>query len=539
MVQRGPKLLTQENMTILVTGSRGFVGKNILFAADKRGVKTYDIDDQYFNDPSPESHLIDFLNQINPDAILHVGACSDTLNSNVNFMMERNYLSTKWLVDWCRKNEKKIVYSSSASVYGACGNGPSNLYGWSKMCGEDYVVTNGGIALRYFNVYGPGECHKGRMASMMRQNFNKKEVDLFPKKPKRDFVFIEDVVDANFYALDNYDNLKGKWYEVGSGQSVEFETIFDALGIKYKYKNESDIPQGYQLNTLSSRERYMPGWTPRVGISEGMQKYMNHMDKVSFVCTTFGRFACVERLVAQYHAQTYQNKELIIFNTDEEHPYSLEFEDPSIIIVNNGIDYKTGEPYRNRGQICRDAVTHASGFYFMLADDDDIYLPWHMEQAVDGIKSNGKDAWKPEKSFFATRDKLMLASNTMEASIIVKMERIREIGFRSDLTGYEGLSWYTKMRDEGNLDEHNKKYIPSYCFNWGDPPEMAGHKQSGSINDPNNFENHKRQSTDFAFRPLRKLSAEEIYNTYQKFYDWLTEHRNEVDVEHFEKYFNA
>ncbi len=57
-------------------------------------------------------------------------------------------------------------------------------------------------------------------------------------------------------------------------------------------------------------------------------------------------------------------------------------------------------------------------------------------------------------------------------SVIVKMTRIREIGFRSDFTGYEGLSWYTKLRDEGQLDEHNKNYIPSYGFNWSDPPNF-------------------------------------------------------------------
>jgi hypothetical protein len=69
------------------------------------------------------------------------------------------------------------------------------------------------------------------------------------------------------------------------------------------------------------------------------------MKKLSFVCTTYRRFTCVERIVAQFHAQTYPNKELIIFNTDEEYPYSLGFEDDSIIIVNNGLDYQT-----NNGQ---------------------------------------------------------------------------------------------------------------------------------------------------------------------------------------------
>ena len=260
------------------------------------------------------------------------------------------------------------------------------------------------------------------------------------------------------------------------------------------------------------------------------------MKKLSFVCTSYRRFTCVERIVAQYHAQTYPNKELIIFNTDEEYPYTLGFDDSSIIIVNNGTNYETSTPYENRGQICRDAVTHATGDYFMLADDDDIYLPWHMQQAVDGIEANGKDAWKPEKSFFATPNKLEMCMNTLEASVIVKMERIREIGFRSDITGYEGLSWYTKLRDEKHLDEHNKYYVPSYCFNWSDPHEIAGHKQSGSIGSPNNFENHKEASKDYAKRPLEKLSEEKLRETYKPYYHFLRQHVEDFPLDLVSKY---
>ena len=260
------------------------------------------------------------------------------------------------------------------------------------------------------------------------------------------------------------------------------------------------------------------------------------MKKLSFVCTSYRRFTCVERIVAQFHAQTYPNKELIIFNTDEEYPYTLGFEDISIIIVNNGTNYETGTPYENRGQICRDAVTHATGDYFMLADDDDIYLPWHMQQAVDGIEANEKDAWKPEQSFFATPNKVQMCMNTLEASVIVKMERIREIGFRSDITGYEGLSWYTQLRDEKHLDEHNKYYVPSYCFNWSDPHEIAGHKQSGAIGSPNNFENHKEASKDYATRPLEKLSEEKLRETYKPYYHFLRQHVEDFPLELVSKY---
>ena len=169
----------------------------------------------------------------------------------------------------------------------------------------------------------------------------------------------------------------------------------------------------------------------------------------------------------------------------------------------------------------------------MLADDDDIYLPWHIQQAVDGIFDNQKDAWKPEMSFFATQHKVEMCKNTLEASVIVKMERIREIGFRSDLTGYEGLSWYTKLRDEGNLDENNKNFIPSYCFNWSDPAEVAGHKQSGDINNPDNFDNHKEASQDYASRPLSLIS---IGDTYTKYYDYLRNNRSQFNQEYYLRY---
>ena len=261
------------------------------------------------------------------------------------------------------------------------------------------------------------------------------------------------------------------------------------------------------------------------------------MKKVSFVCTSYRRYYCVRRILSQFYAQTYPNKELIIFNTDKENPYELAIQDPAVIIINNGIDYLTGNPYENRGQICRDAVTHATGDYFMLADDDDIYLPWHLEQAVDGIEANGKDAWKPEKSFFATPEKLELVMNTMEASVIVKMDRIRDIGFRVDKTGFEGLSWYTKLRDEGNLDEHNLDYLPSYCFNWGDPSEVAGHKQSGDIDNPDNFENHKKASGDVPTGALKPITSKELEDTYDKYYKYININAFKFNENYYKKYF--
>jgi len=257
---------------ILVTGYKGFIGKNLL----NKCSQAIGLDEDY-----NKKQIETFLNTNNPEAVFHVGACSDTLNSDVNYMMEKNYLSTKWITDWCVKNNKKIIYSSSAATYGIDGKQPSNLYGWSKLLGEDYVVNKGGIALRYFNVYGPGEEHKGKMASVMYQNWGKDKVKLFPGKPKRDFVYVEDVVDANLYALEHYKYLKGTWYEVGSGESNEFEAIFDLLDIPCYYSEESEIPKGYQFYTISNKETWMPGWKSQYNLNRGVIEYKKYLNEKS------------------------------------------------------------------------------------------------------------------------------------------------------------------------------------------------------------------------------------------------------------------
>ena len=254
-------------MIILVTGHLGFIGKNLF----NKFSPVIGIDDTY-----TKQDIITYLNKITPDVVFHIGACSDTLNTDIGFVMERNYLSTKWITDWCFENDKKIIYSSSAAVYGIDGNQPSNLYGWSKLMGEDYVVAKGGIALRYFNVYGPGEERKGKMASVIYQNFNNKNIKLFPGKPSRDFVYIDDIIDANLYALEHYTSLKGNWYEVGSGESNTFETIFDSIGLPYTYHTQSEIPDGYQFKTLSIKDNWMPGWVAQTSLKEGLTKYSSY-----------------------------------------------------------------------------------------------------------------------------------------------------------------------------------------------------------------------------------------------------------------------
>jgi nucleoside-diphosphate-sugar epimerase len=173
-----------------------------------------------------------------------------------------------------------MIYSSSAASYGTNGEHPSNLYGWSKYVAEQYVISNGGIALRYFNVYGPGEEHKGNMASMAYQMMKAGHAKLFPGKPKRDFIYVDDVAIANLHAFAHYNVLSGKKYDVGLGEAHSFEYIAEALEIPYTYHDPSAIPEGYQFHTCSNPRNWMPGWAPEYSIKTTLQLCKTYWQKL-------------------------------------------------------------------------------------------------------------------------------------------------------------------------------------------------------------------------------------------------------------------
>jgi ADP-L-glycero-D-manno-heptose 6-epimerase len=224
---------------------------------------------------------IEKLKEINPEGIFHVGACSDTLETDVNYMMIRNYEFTKIISDYCSEFEVPLIYSSSAANYGINNLHPSNLYGWSKYVSEQYVIQNGGTALRYFNVYGPGEEHKGKMSSVAYQMFLKNEskldIKLFPKSPKRDFVYIKDVINANIFAYNNFMECANKYYEVGTGDARTFEDVLNIMEIPFTYTSENEIPLGYQFFTQSDKTKWMNGWEPSYNIEMGLVEYKNYL----------------------------------------------------------------------------------------------------------------------------------------------------------------------------------------------------------------------------------------------------------------------
>lgn len=268
-------------MRIVITGTKGFIGKNLLNEL-KDKFEILEINEDLFEQPKWYDEIFFLLNRFEPEVIFHVGACSDTLETDVNYMMTRNFEFTRRITDWSKVHNRKLIYSSSAANYGVNDEYPSNLYGWSKYVAEQYVIKNGGIALRYFNVYGPNEDHKGRMASVAYQMLQKQkegqEIKLFPLKPRRDFVYVKDVINANLFAMNNYENNSGDWYEVGSGESRTFEDVLDILGINYTYHSENDIPNGYQFHTQSKPYKWMYGWTPIFTIDNGLEDYKKYLN---------------------------------------------------------------------------------------------------------------------------------------------------------------------------------------------------------------------------------------------------------------------
>ena len=128
---------------ILVTGYKGFIGKNLFSWLVQNNYSVIGLGEEYFSERDWQSWLKKYLDEKSPSFVFHVGACSNTLETDPNFMLSRNYESTRIISSWCEKNAISLVYSSSAANYGSDGNLPSNLYGWSKKISEDFVLLKG------------------------------------------------------------------------------------------------------------------------------------------------------------------------------------------------------------------------------------------------------------------------------------------------------------------------------------------------------------------------------------------------------------
>jgi len=264
---------------VILTGSKGFIGSNLKVELEKQ-FEVIEINEDVFNSSTWKSDVSNLF-WLDIKAVFHVGACSNTLEKDVNYMMLLNYEFSKCLSNLCKSKNVPLIYSSSAANYGVNNEYPSNLYGWSKYIAEEYIINNDGIALRYFNVYGPGEEHKGIMSSvayqMYMKNLSEEEIKLFPGNPKRDFIYVKDIVSANMFAFENYKDLLGKFYDVGSGVAESFEKILNVLKINFEYTSRNVIPKGYQFYTCSNKLKWMKGWEPKYTLKEGLTEYLEYL----------------------------------------------------------------------------------------------------------------------------------------------------------------------------------------------------------------------------------------------------------------------
>ena len=257
---------------VVVTGAAGFIGSNIISGLNARGIddiiavddltqgdKFRNLRDLRIADYVDSSSFYDSfaggsLGQV--EAVFHEGACSDTMEQDGKFMMDNNYAVSCQLFHACQKRGTRLLYASSAATYGGASTFreepafelPLNVYGYSKLlfdqrmrreCGEDFQRSRVGrltqvVGFRYFNVYGPREQHKGRMASVAFHQFNQfkaeGKVKLFGDYggysaggQMRDFIHVDDVVAVNLWFFDNPH--QSGIYNLGTGRAQPFNDV--------------------------------------------------------------------------------------------------------------------------------------------------------------------------------------------------------------------------------------------------------------------------------------------------------------------------
>ena len=251
----------------VVTGAAGFIGSKLVEGLNRRGItEIIAVDnlaraDKFKNltnceiaDYVDKREFVEHLERYEGavEAVLHQGACSDTMETDGRYMLENNYGYSKRLLDWCQDEEVPLIYASSASVYGAgrefredrrCEK-PLNVYGYSKFLFDQVVrrrlpeKTAQIAGLRYFNVYGPNEAHKGRMASVAYHAYHQLlaegKVKLFvgsdgyrDGEQRRDFVYVDDCVSVNLWLLERPD-VSGV-FNCGTGSAQTFNRLAAAV----------------------------------------------------------------------------------------------------------------------------------------------------------------------------------------------------------------------------------------------------------------------------------------------------------------------
>lgn len=300
---------------IVVTGGAGFIGSNLIkrlndMGEDRiivvddltKGEKARNLSTLNIYDFIDKSYFIENLNKFkNVGVVFHKGACTDTTEKNGRYMLENNYIYSRRLLEFCMERKVRFIYASSASVYGDGKKGfmevrecekPLNVYAYSKFLFDEYVrrVINSAdiqiVGLRYFNVYGPQENHKGKMASVIYQFHWQIEregrIKLFEGSDrfKRDFVYVKDVVDVNMFFYER-ENLSGI-FNCGTGEAHSFLELanimlkfYDGVNIEFIPFPE-DLRGKYQEYTCANINKlrsvgYENKFTP---LEEGIKEYV-------------------------------------------------------------------------------------------------------------------------------------------------------------------------------------------------------------------------------------------------------------------------
>ena len=262
----------------VVTGGAGFIGRNVVAELNRRGEERILIVDELGADERwknlrglkfedvclrgkfREAFQADRMPAVK--AVYHLGACSSTTETDANYLLDNNYQYTRELCEWCLKRGARFVYASSAATYGDGAQGysdadrvtpallPLNMYGMSKHLFDLWALRNGVLGriagLKYFNVYGPGEDHKGDMRSVVHKAFGQIRetgaVKLFKSyKPDckdgeqvRDFVFVKDAVDVTLYCGET--PKASGLFNCGTGQARSWndlaKAVFLAMGLE-------------------------------------------------------------------------------------------------------------------------------------------------------------------------------------------------------------------------------------------------------------------------------------------------------------------